>query len=1433
MPPSHPPSSQAKKQQSISSFFTPKSTAAAKTNPSPPISSASAPVASLFAQLSENEATPQKSSSDGMKRRIESGNSPTENQGPDPKRAKRTSDEDHPPLQRRNNERQSSPTAPPSSERTSKYIFSSSPVVPHIIAEEEPEWERRRKESLHQRFVRKLGRPDSIAELRKRNHVVGEDLPAEGDAEEDEDHEQEEPPPKKGAKAKKGGARANGKLTPMEQQYLEIKRKHMDTIILYEVGYKFRFLGEDARTAAKVLSIVCIPGKFRYDEHPSESNYSKFASASFPIARLHVHVKRLVSAGHKVGVVRQVETAALKAAGDNRNAPFVRKLTNVYTKGTYVDDLEGLEGSVAAPAGAPATGYLLCLTESNARGWGNDEKVHVGIVAVQPATGSIIYDEFEDGFMRSEIETRLLHIAPCEYLIVGDLSNATEKLVKHLCGSKSNVFGDRARVERIEKSKTIAAQAYSHISSFYAEKLQCSASTSNEVQSSQMLDKVHQLSEHVTIGLSAMITHLTEYGLEHIFELTKNFQPFSARTHMLLNGNTLNSLEIYTNQTDNTEKGSLFWTLDRTKTRFGKRMLRNWVGRPLLDKSKLEERTSAVQELLDVKRIGHVDRIKKVLLSVKVDLEKVLVRIYYEKASRPELLGFLQILQRVADQFPHVKAPNDTGFESALLNDAIALLPRTSEEIIQFLDRINVQAAKDDDKYSFFRDEHETDDITDHKLGIAAVEHELNEYRAVAASILGKKKVEYAAVAGIEFLIEVDNSPVANLKKVPASWIVISKTKKVSRFHTPEVVKMLRERDQHKEALAAACDKAFTALLREISGLHQPLRDCIQALAQLDCLLSLTEVASQPGYCKPTFTSSTQIHVTGGRHPMVEQLLLDSYVPNNIHLSNRQEFDTIDPSALLITGPNMGGKSSYVRSVALIAIMGQIGSYVPADSADIGMLDAVFTRMGVFDNMMRGESTFMVELGETSDILKQATPRSLVILDELGRGTSTHDGVAIAEAVLRELVDRGVMTLFITHYQQLARLEEALATQGLKNVHMRFFEEGEEKVTFLYELGEGVAHRSYGLNVARLANVPVSVLEVAAVKSKEMEQRTERRRIENISSVLNEILHPDDEKSSRDARMDAQLGAKRIEWTYTNNIGTSGKPEPWQAIVNVSDPGITCGIDPKPPALKAVARAGSDIVIHWSGIIRMHNGPALSVGQVISLLNMQAYHIDFFKIKGDGFDKAQKKWANEIVMDNNRTDIVRIPSDIEIGLYVFRTELLALHGNAPSLPTSFGGPQFYTHCFNVEITGGGNVKPEGVKFPGAYQPNDPGVKFFLGQKEKWESYPVPGPPVYAGKYDAPSGSPPVVAREATGVFPDEFQKKYDIYKAKQDKFALEANDKSNELNAPKGVANAGGFVSTATSFGSFLKKHNQEGKELEKELQVLRQEAIQLGIATA
>ena len=909
---------------------------------------------------------------------------------------------------------------------------------------------------IHEKFVKKLGKPGNLSDFRRRRRRELEPEEEEEEEEAEEDAEDEDGPVRKSNGSKKKTA-----LTPMEKQMIDLKKHNPDALLVIEVGYKYQMFGEDARTAAKELGIVCIPGKYRFDEHVSEAHLNRFASASFPTHRLHVHVRRLVSAGHKVGVVRQLETAALKAVGDNRYTPFVRKLTNLYTKGTYIDDQDDLDQDTgyASDSESFSAGYILCITESNAKGWGKDDKVHVGIVAVQPKTGDIVHDNFEDDFMRSEIETRLLHIAPMEFLIVGELSKSTEKLVRDLAGSKNNVFHDRARIERLPKPQNMAVLAYSEVTKFYARELTSSPQQGKGGREATTFDKILQLPEHEMICLASLIKHLTAFNLEHVFDLGKSFQCFSVRYLMSLNGTTLSSLEIYQNQTDHTRHGTLFWALDRTKTRFGQRLLRRWVGRPLIDRPQLEARISAVEELKDSHTNPEAETMKKLLPSIKVDLEKSLMRICYGRCTRPELLHTLQTLQKISMQFLHVNKSSDALFRSSVLNDLVASLPLIHDDVVRMLDKIDPEAAKSNDKYNFFRKGDATDGITTHQAEITATEQDLDDYRSEAAAKLGQKNVDFVTVAGVDYLIEVDN---ANLKGVPASWIKESGTKKVSRFRSPETIILVRKRDQHRELLAAACDAAYQDLLTSITDRSQAFRNCIQSLATLDCLFSLAEVAAQPGYTKPVYTDDICLEITGGRHPMVEQMLLDrgdTFVPNNINLHGTAT------RALLVTGPNMGGKSSYVRQVALIAIMGQIGSYVPADSAKLGMLDAVFTRMGAFDNMMAGESTFMVELSETADVLKKATPRSLVILDELGRGTSTHDGVAIASAVLDYIVRQTkCLTLFITHYQNLSSMAKSFKNEELRNVHMRFEEMGEggQDIRFLYEVGHGVAHRSYG-----------------------------------------------------------------------------------------------------------------------------------------------------------------------------------------------------------------------------------------------------------------------------------------------------------------------------------------------------------------------------------
>lgn len=323
-----------------------------------------------------------------------------------------------------------------------------------------------------------------------------------------------------------------------------------------------------------------------------------------------------------------------------------------------------------------------------------------------------------------------------------------------------------------------------------------------------------------------------------------------------------------------------------------------------------------------------------------------------------------------------------------------------------------------------------------------------------------------------------------------------------------------------KEKLTIACDAAFKEFVADIAGKYEHLRDMVTKLAALDCLHSLATLAQTPGYTKPTFTTDTNtppfINVTNARNPITETLL-PSYVPNDIQLNSATN------RCLIITGPNMGGKSSFTRQVALLTIMAQIGSYVPADSAEMGLFDAVFTRMGASDDIGRGQSTFMKELSETSEILKDATQRSLVILDELGRGTSTHDGVAIAYATLQHFITNvKCVILFVTHYPSLGKLEEEFP-ENVSNGHMGFMETGDSDIVFLYKLTPGLAHRSYGLNVARLAHLPEEVISIAGVKSAEFERAMKVKSLIKRIMVLKKWIENEDVSTS-DAQELVRLG---------------------------------------------------------------------------------------------------------------------------------------------------------------------------------------------------------------------------------------------------------------------------------------------------------------------
>ncbi|KAI5124483.1 hypothetical protein M0805_003010 [Coniferiporia weirii] len=864
--------------------------------------------------------------------------------------------------------------------------------------------------------------------------------------------------------------------TPLEKQVLKLRKKYPDAVLMVEVGYKYRFFEEDARIASRVLGIANFPDR-------------NLQTASIPAHRRDIHLKNLLSHGYKVGIVGQTETAALKKVSENRNNPFDRALTHMYTAATYIDEVDSEDDpSLVSPP------IFVCITESLLGGIGADERVSTSLVAITPSTGDVVWDEFEDGFMRSELETRLAHIKPSEILLPDkELSRVTERLLRHLTreASSNESARDKVRLER-HKRELNYVDAFQKLQTFYAQKNLRKAS--DNFNSGKLLAAISALPRKVSVALAYSVDYLGSFGLADVLTQTEFFSKFTEKQHMLLNANTLSNLEIYHNQTDFSVKGSLMWVLNKTRTTFGARLLRSWIGRPLVDASALQARVDAVEAILCAKTVSTRElsvKLRELLKSLRdVDLARGLSRIQYSKCTPRELAKLLKAFSRVADTFDHFELPENVGFPTPVLNDIIFVLPKLRSSVKQIVFSINLKKAENDQRDELWNNPDKYPIVDDTKMAILAVESELADHLKDIRKILKKPAAQYVTINQDEFLIEVKK---AERRDIPLTWEVVTSTKSARRYRTPEVKKKLQERARYQEKLGAEANKAYVQFLAEIMDEHYViLRNAVNNLAIADCLFSMAEVASQDDYVKPTFVQGDVLDIVDGRHPIIEILRRDPFLPNSICLG-----DT-DTKTKIITGPNMGGKSSSVRMVALIALMAQIGSYVPASSAKMTPLDAILTRMGASDNLARGRSTFMVEMSETSDILRSATPNSLVILDELGRGSSTFDGMAIAGATLEHLVENvGSKTLFITHYPVVALSTERKYPDKVSNLHMGFTEEttieGKREITFLYRLTSGISSGSYGIECARLAGIPEQILETASEQAQIMQRLVQSR----------------------------------------------------------------------------------------------------------------------------------------------------------------------------------------------------------------------------------------------------------------------------------------------------------------------------------------------------
>lgn len=545
---------------------------------------------------------------------------------------------------------------------------------------------------------------------------------------------------------------------------------------------------------------------------------------------------------------------------------------------------------------------------------------------------------------------------------------------------------------------------------------------------------------------------------------------YSAGQYMHLDSVTRRNLELTSSLRDGSRWGTLLWVLDHTVTAMGARLLKSWVERPLLELSAIIARQEAVEELLGD---GLLRQELKHLLKEIYDLERLASRIAYGSAGPRDLLALKNSLQVL----PSIKGLLST--RKALLWQEILKDLDPLEDIVRLIsEAISEDAPPGPKDGGVIRTGYhpEVDRLRqasrEGKSWLVQLEAQERERTGIRSLKVGYNKV-------FGYYIEVTKP---NLHLVPAHYMRKQTLAGAERFITPELKELEEQILGAEEKLARLEYELFTAIRQNIAAQVRRIQQTAGAVARIDVLLSLAEAAAKGNYVRPQVNDGSRIIIREGRHPVVEQVLgPGEFVPNDVELGG-------DTRLIILTGPNMAGKSTYMRQVALLVLMAQIGSFVPASYAEIGLVDRIFTRIGASDDLAGGQSTFMVEMRECQSIVKAATARSLIIMDEVGRGTSTYDGISIARALVEYIVHRiGARTLFSTHYHELTSLE---SLPGVKNFTVAVEEKGEE-IIFLHRVQPGRADRSYGIQVARLAGLPGEILQRAQEVLKELESRTD------------------------------------------------------------------------------------------------------------------------------------------------------------------------------------------------------------------------------------------------------------------------------------------------------------------------------------------------------
>ena len=741
------------------------------------------------------------------------------------------------------------------------------------------------------------------------------------------------------------------------------------------------------------------------------------------------YIARLIEKGYKVAICEQLE--------DPKKAKGIveRGVIRVVTPGTIVDSnmLEERKNN-----------YIMAIYKAG---------IYYGISVCDISTGEFYTAEIKDNQNFPLLLDEIARYMPSELVINSAISDCEEEMakIKERFSSYITKFNDKffkADAENI--------------------KLRFNIVDSNQKQIEYIEEK--QLALNSINALIEYIEQTQKTTLEHINKITI----YNISKYMSLDINARRNLEITEKMRDKSKKGTLLWVLDKTSTSMGGRLLRRWLNDPLIDEVEINKRLQSVEELKnDIMLRGDIiDNLKKVY-----DIERIAGKMAYGNANARDMITLKNSLSRL----PELKKVL-SNCKQKYLKELYENLDEL-QDIYGLIDNSIVEdppmTIKDGGIIKLGYNE-EIDKLktatTDGKKWIIELEAEEKEKTGIKNLKVGFNKV-------FGYFIEVTKS---NLDQVPERYIRKQTLTNAERYITEELKNLENQILGAEEKVVNLEYNAFTEIREEIAKNIKRLQKTATIVSTIDVLTSFAVVAEDMNYCMPKINTQGIIDIKNGRHPVIEKMLgAGSFVENDTYL------DEDDNRLSIITGPNMAGKSTYMRQVALITLMAQVGSFVPAESANIGVVDKIFTRVGASDDLSMGQSTFMVEMMEVATILKEATKNSLVILDEIGRGTSTYDGLSIAWAVAEFIANKekcGAKTLFATHYHELTELEEKL--DGVKNYSIAVKEKGED-IIFLRKIVRGGTDESYGIHVARLAGVP----KIVTTKANEILRGLERKNI--------------------------------------------------------------------------------------------------------------------------------------------------------------------------------------------------------------------------------------------------------------------------------------------------------------------------------------------------